>query len=243
MIELIKEILFGVNDPNIQYAIAPWLMAVTGAAQVLSGWDWGGKRRKALARARRAYEAQKEVYKGLDTSNPFSELTNPYRDMENTAEDLRVNTQAADFQRQMFRQQQADTLSQFRGAAGASGIAGLAQVMANQAQTQSQRIAADIAQQEAANRKLVAMQAARLQEMEAKGQFMTDTTIMKGELGSMQMEQSKQATLLGMDAQMVSGAQKAVQAGQQMMAQGFGNLAGGFGEAWDPTTKSFKFFE
>ena len=40
-----------------------------------------------------------------------------------------------------------------RGAAGGSGIAGLAQALANQGQLQTQRISASIGQQEAANQK------------------------------------------------------------------------------------------
>ena len=43
----------------------------------------------------------------------------------------------------------------------------------------------------------------------------------------MQMEQSKQATLLGMDAQSVQGAQAAVQAGNQMMMSGISDVIGG----------------
>ena len=45
------------------------------------------------------------------------------------------------------------------------------------------------------------------------------------------MEQSKQSTLLGMDAQSVTGAQKAVQAGQQMMMSGISDVIGGVGAA------------
>jgi len=225
MIELIKEILFGVNNNDIHQAVLPALTAVAGLAQVLGGIDWGGKRRKALNRARETYNAQKEIYKGLDTSNPFADLTNPYKNLENTMEDLTVNKQQAQFQNQVFQQNQANTMAQLRSAAGSSGVAGLAQIMANQAQTQSQRIAASIGEQEAANRKLAAMQAAKLQEMEASGQFATDMAIMKGDLTSMQMEQSKQATLLGMDAQAVTGAQQVITAGKQMMGKGLGTIA------------------
>ena len=62
------------------------------------------------------------------------------------------------------------------------------------------------------------------------------------------MEQSKQATLLGMDAQAVTGAQSAVMQGQQMMAQGLGNIVGGATQAWNPTggadgKGAFEFFK
>ena len=53
MIELIKEILFGVNDPNTHQAFLPAAMAIGGIAQMAMGYDWGGKRRKAAAKAKK----------------------------------------------------------------------------------------------------------------------------------------------------------------------------------------------
>ena len=61
------------------------------------------------------------------------------------------------------------------------------------------------------------------------------------------MEQSKQATLLGMDAQSVAGAQRAVAAGQQQMASGIGTMAMGVMSAYNPNAgpdeKSFNFLK
>jgi len=227
MIELIQEILFGVSDPNLNYAAFPF-MAVAGLAQAAAGFDWGGKRRKAAARAREAYDAQKKIYSGLDTSNAFEDLQNRYEGMENTMEDLTVNQQQAQFEKQMFQQQQANTLSQLRGAAGSSGIAGLAQAMANQGATQAQRASASIGQQEAKNKLLAAQQASKIQQLERAGASTVDQLKAKGELSSMQMEQSKQATLLGMDAQAATGAQQAVLQGQQMMTQGLSTVVGSY---------------
>jgi len=235
MIELIKEILFGVSDPNTQQAFIPAVIAVAGLAQMAAGYDWGGKRKAAAKRAKDAYDAQKDIYRGLDTSNPFANLQNRYEGMENTMEDLTVNQQQAQFEKQMFQQQQANIMSQLRGAAGSSGVAGLAQVMANQAQTQSQRAAASIGQQEAKNKLLAAQHAAKIDQLEAAGASAVDQLKAKGELSSIQMEQSKQATLLGMDAQAYTGAQQAVLQGQQMVAQGLSTVAG----SYDPTTKTW----
>ena len=249
MIELIKEILFGVNDPNTHQAFLPAAMAIGGIAQMAMGYDWGGKRKKALAKQRAAYEEQKDVFRGLDTSNAFAGLENryagmdnQYRDTENTMEDLTVNTQQAEFEQQMFGQSQANTLQSLRGAAGSSGIAGLAQVMANQSQSQAQQASASIGKQEARNKLLMAQQAAkndqllrgesaRIDQIGRQGASQVDQLKAQGQLQSMQMEQSKQSTLLGMDAQGVQGAQNAVQAGNQMMASGFSNVIGGVGGA------------
>ena len=229
MIELIKEILFGVDDPNVHQAFLPAAMAIGGLAQMAMGYDWGGKRRKALAKSRAAYEKQKNIYRGLDTSNAFADLENQYEGMENTFEDLTVNTQQAQFEKQMFQQSQANTMQGLRGAAGGSGVAGLAQAMSNQAMNQAQQISASIGKQEAQNKLLAAQQAAKIDQLQAAGQTQVDQLMAKGKLTSMQMEQSKQGTLLGMDAQSVEGAQKAVMAGNQMMAGGVSNLVGGLG--------------
>jgi hypothetical protein len=58
----------------------------------------------------------------------------------------------------------------------------------------------------------------------------------------MQMEQSKQGTLLGMDAQGVQGAQSAVMQGQQMMAEGLGNVVGGVAGAYQGKGKPMKWW-
>jgi len=234
MIELIKELLFGVDDPNVHQAFIGTAMAIGGLAQMAMGYDWGGKRRKAAAKAKAAYEKQKNIYRGLDTSNAFAGLENQYEGMENTFEDLTVNTQQAQFEKQMFQQSQANTMQGLRSAAGGSGVAGLAQAMSNQAMTQSQRAAATIGQQEAKNKMLAAQQAAKIDQLQAAGQTQVDQLIAKGELTSMQMEQSKQGTLLGMDAKSFEGANAAVMQGKQMMAEGMGNLVGGATQAWNP---------
>ena len=69
--------------------------------------------------------------------------TNPY-------EDMTVNTQAAEFQRDMQAQQQADTLQALRGARGSAGAASLATAMSRQAAEKERAIAADIGKQEQA---------------------------------------------------------------------------------------------
>lgn len=231
MLELIEIFLFGSNDPNLNQAFMPALMVAGGVAKGLMGYDWGGRRRKALAAAREKFEKQKDVFRGLDTSNAYADIENKYKNMENPFEDMRVNTQQAEFEKQMFQQSQANTLNTLRSSAGRSGVAGLAQAMSNQAMTQAQKTAASIGKQEAQNKLLAAQQASKIEQLERRGADTAQQLRAKGELSSMQMEQSKQSTLLGMDAQSVTGAQKAVQAGQQMMMSGISDVIGGVGAA------------
>ena len=230
MLELIEIFFFGSNDPGANQAFIGTAMAIGGLAKGLMGYDWGGKRKKALAKSRAAFEKQKDVYRGLDTSNAYADIENKYEGMENAFEDIRVNTQQAQFEKQMFQQSQANTLQSLRGAAGGSGIAGLAQAMSNQAMTQAQKTSAAIGKQEAQNKLLAAQETSRIDQLERAGADSTQQLIAKGELTSMQMEQSKQSTLLGMDAQSVTGAQQAVQAGNQMMTSGISDIIGGVGD-------------
>ena len=205
----------------------PAVMAIGGLAQAAAGFDWGGRRKKALAKARRAYDQQRNIYKGLDTSNAFEGMQNQYAGLENTFEDVTVNQQQAQFEKQMFQQQQSNIMQQMKGAAGGSGVAGLAQAMG---------------QQEAKINLMAAQQAGRLQEMEAGEGSKIQQLERQGKLTSMQMEQSKQGTLLGMDAQGVQGAQSAVMQGQQMMAEGLGNVVGGVAGAYQGKGKPMKWW-
>lgn len=243
MLEFIEIFFFGSNDQNVHQAfLSAGLMIAGGVAKGLMGYDWGGKRRNALVNARKDYNKQKDVFRGLDTSNAFAGIENRYKGMENAFEDLTVNTQQAEFEKQMFQQSQANTLQSLGSAAGGSGVAGLAQAMSNQAMNQAQKVSASIGKQEAQNKLLAAQQAAKIDQLERAGETTVDQLKAKGELSSMQMEQSKQSTLLGMDAQSVTGAQQAVQAGNQMMTSGISDVIGGVGSSFDSTGK-FKPFE
>ena len=189
-------------------------LALVGATLTAGGSIYGGiaqnKLRKKMDRRRRKGQkqlaAQRQIYQNLDTSNPFL-------NMENTMEDLTINQKQADFEKQAFEQSQSNILSGLRGAAGGSGVAALAQSLAQQGQLASQRSAASIGQQERQNQMAQAQMAGQIQQMQRQG-----------ESQSQQMEMQKQGTLLGMDQQNVNmytqAAIGAQQAGNQMMQQG-----------------------
>ena len=158
-------------------------------------------------RERRSQQAllaeQQEEYKSMVFKNPFES-------MENTFEDLTVNQQQAEFQAQQGAQQRANIMQNLQGAAGGSGIAGLAQALANQGQLQTQRISASIGQQEARNQALMAKGAANVQLLDRKGEQFVQ-----------QSEMNRQATLLGIEMGQATGANLAAQQAQanQMNAQ------------------------
>ena len=109
-------------------------------------------------------------------------------------EDLTVNQQQADFERQSFQQTQANIMENLRGAAGGSGIASLAQSLAQQGQIAAQKSATSIGQQEAANERARAAQAGQIQSMERQG-----------ELISRQQQREQSETLMGLQLQKMGG--------------------------------------
>jgi len=170
-------------------------------------------------------DAQKEEYKKMKFENPYE--NNPYA--ENVYEDLTVNQQQAQFQAQQGSQQRANIMQSMKGAAGGSGIAALAQSMANQGSLQTQKISASIGMQESANQKLKAQGAQKVQSGEALRQ--------SGEKWVQEKEMDRQSTLLGVQmgasAGANLGAQNAALNQQQVDAaaaasntQAIGSLAG-----------------
>ncbi len=144
-----------------------WVMVtvavVGGAAKMMAANKERKARKKEQQRANREMAKQKAALQGL-------ELSNPYADMQNTMEDLAINQQQVDYERQQTAVNQANTMQALQGAAGGSGIAGLAQQVMNQGQQAAQRTAANIGQQERANQQMRAQQAAQLQNQRAQGE-------------------------------------------------------------------------
>ena len=210
-------------------------MAAMGIAQagasILGGLIGGGARRREQRQAREAMEKSRAAYMQQEYVNPYANLENPY-------EDLTVNQQQAQFQGQQMDAQRANIMRGLKGAAGASGIASLAQAMANQGQLQTQRISASIGQQEARNQMLM-----------AKGASAADMAERGGEQWLQSAELDKTATLLSMAYGEATGANVAVQtakanqmnakiAQQQIQADAFGTVAQGVaGHDWSQYKK------
>ncbi len=191
-------------------------MAIKGAATALSGTVkavgslfGGGKRRREQRRAKAELGQMKEKYNQLDTSNPYANITNPYQN-------LTVNTQAADFAAQQTSQNSANIMSGLAAAAGGSGIAALAQSMANSQAQQTQQASASIAQQESKN-----------QIMAAQGENQRQMAMAQGEEKSRQMEADKVGTQLGMAQSRLTAANEARAAAKDDLVGGLGDMVGG----------------
>jgi len=157
------------------------------------------------------YEKQKAEYKSFQFKNPYAGLQNYYEGMENVFEDLTVDTQAAEFQMERGEQQRANIMEAFRASAGGSGIAGLAQSLANQGILQASQVSASIAQQERQNQIMMAKGASQIQTMERQGLSAADMAMRGGEAMVQQAEMSRQSTLLGVEMSGMAGANAGVQ--------------------------------
>ena len=183
-------------------AIAAGASAITPAiATIISAgiglFSSSRTRRDARRRSAEALKRQQEQQAKLDEEIEkyrAIQFENPYQNIENPFEDLTVNQQAAQFQAQQIQQQQANLLEGFKGAAGSSGIGGLAQILANQGALQTQKASASIAQQEQANQKAAASADLRIQQLQGAGDAMVQ-----------QAQSSRQATILGMNQSVMAG--------------------------------------
>ena len=162
------------------------------------------EQQEKLIASRNTLEEQKQEYKEFT-------FQNPYADVENFYEDIQVDTQAADFQMEQAAQQRANILSSLRGAAGASGIGGLAQALANQATMQARQVSVDIGRQER-----------RAQIMARQGAQQADMLRRQGQAAVQSAEFGRTSTLLASEYGQTAGAEAGVQAayGNEMAAFG-----------------------
>ena len=199
--------------------IAP--MVALGLAQagasLICGLIGSRRRKKEQEDARTAMETSRSRYENQQYRNPYANLENPY-------EDLTVNQQQAQFEAQQGAQSRADILEGLRGTAGAAGVSGLAQAMANQSALGAQRISASIGQQETRNQRLRAQGEMQTQRMEAAGEAMVAGK-----------EEQRIETLYGMDMSRLTAANQARQQARQQMiggiGQGLSTIAGGMGSS------------
>jgi len=180
-----------------------------GVAKAISAGKAKRAAEKEKKKAKAEMERRKQQFAQLDTSNPFANL-------ENKMEDLTVNQQEADFMKQQQQQSQANILNQMKGAAGGSGIAALAQTMANQGSLDAQKASISIGKQEQANQMAERNAAAAIQAKEREG-----------EMKSRDMERNKISTLMGMSAADVEASEAKKAAAEKAKWEGVNTAASG----------------
>ena len=177
------------------------------------------------AAAKNEMSKMKKEYENLDTSNLAAGVRNPFANLENTFEDMTVNQQQAQFQSQQFQQSQANIMDSLGGAAGGSGIAGLAQTLANQGILSAQKSSASIGMQEAQNQKMANQQAAKNQAMEGQGEMYAEKMRQAGAQEARGLEYQKTSTLFGMSQQRTAAANNAIRQAKADQMSAIGDIA------------------
>ena len=164
-----------------------------------------GKRRRGSSLQRQLAEAQRKFEERLDAyeESQFKPLDEEALKQENVMEELEVDTQAQDYAREQFQQQQANIMAGMRGVAGGSGIAGLAQALSNQAKQQARETQISISEQLRANRAMERQETARLKAQER-------AVTLANMQGANQFEIDKMTTLIGVAGEQVKGARQAI---------------------------------
>jgi len=184
------------------------LGGVKALTSIAGGIIGSGKRKREQRQAQAGYDKTLARLENMDTSNPYANQQNVY-------EDLTVNTQQADMLAGQQQQALGNTMQNLQGAAGGSGIAALAQSMANQQSQNLQRATASIGQQESQNQRLMMGQEAQMQQ-----------NMVEGDMLSRQMEASKTTGMLNRAGQRLSAANQARQQATNSIMGGVGEMIG-----------------
>ena len=175
-----------------------------------AGSLFGGRARRQAQK-----EAGRKLQQRIGEYEQFN-FVNEYANIDNPLEDLRVNTQQAEFVSQQQQQGLANTLDTLRSGGGGLGAAALAQAMANQQSQNLIQASASIGTQESANQMAAAQAQQQLNLQEAAGAM----DVQESEFG-------RTSTLLDMSAQNKLRADQARQEATQALVGGLGKMAGG----------------
>ena len=193
--------------------LAPLASALGSGAQglvgIASGMIGSGARKREQRSAQGDYDRNMARFNNLDTSNIYANQQNMY-------EDSTVNQKEAEFTRAQNMQSQANIMGGMNQAAGGSGIAAMAQALANEGATAAQSASVSIGNQEAANQSNFQAAATNIQNQK-----------LAGEEASREAEREKTTTLLGMSQNRLGAANAARAAATSAIVGGVGTMMGG----------------
>lgn len=192
--------------PGMMSAIGTGVQGLMGIAGGIIG---SGKRKREQREAQGEYNRNKARFNNLDTSNIYANQQNMY-------EDSTVNLKEAEFTKQQQMQTQANIMGGMNQSAGGSGIAAMAQALANQGSADAQSASVSIGNQEAANQSNFQAAATNIQAQK-----------LAGEEASREAELNKTSTLMGMSQNRLGAANAARAAATSSIMGGIGTLAGG----------------
>ena len=189
---------------------------MAGAGIIKSGLQLAGALKNKGAVDQELKTSRAKFQKSRDRYENF-QFTNPWQQAENVAEDLTVNTQAAEFQAMNADQALAASLETMRETGGGAGSA---QAIANAALASQQGISASIAQQEQQNQIARARGAMEVQNLRLQGEEDIQTQRLEQTQGVLNMNQAR-----------MQAANQAKNLNQQRIAGSATGLASGLGGA------------
>jgi len=222
----IIELLIGSPDLGMHYGALPMAaigMGVKALGSIAGGVIGSGQRKAEERAAQQEFDVAKRALLDRDISDPTKNL-------ENQFEDLTVSTKADEMRVAGQQQALANTLTSMKGAAGGSGIAALAQSIANQ---QSQNIAQGTANLQAREAALAGTKA------QAANAF--QQTKLQGDLMQREMQQELATDKFQLAGQRLGAAKAARAQATKSLMSGVGTLAGAglagaFGDKSDPNS-------
>ena len=198
----------------------------------------GAQRRREQRAANEDMGNQMDAWEDTKMKNPYAGVKNPYENLENVYEDQTVNLKQAEFEKEQSQQAMANVMAGMQGAAGGSGVAGLAQVLANQGVKQAQQASVSIGAQEQTNQQRMVAESGRLQELKVKGEQKRDMLEREGERMVEQYDMDKQAKMLDFAGQRQNAANQAIDNMNNQIDQfATGALKAGVGMASDWLSK------
>ena len=199
--------------------VALGLGIAKGVSSIIGGISERKRLKRENERAKKQYQKNRADLKAIDITNPYQNLQTKF---ENPFEDLTINQQQADFEAQQAAQSRANILGTLRQTAGGSGIAGLAQAVANQATTDTARASASIGRQEAVNQRLSAQGAQRAQFAGAEA----ERVVARGEAAREASEAERQRQLIDLRV----GRNMQARDFRAQRAQAMTDIVGGIGQ-------------
>ena len=188
-------------------------------AKLFNALFGGAARRREQRAANEDLGNQMDAWEDTKMTNPYAGVKNPYSDMENVYEDQTVNLKQAEFEKEQSQQSMANIMANMKGAAGGSGVAGLAQVLANQGAKQAQQAAVSIGQQEQANQARARAETGRLQQLDVEGAQKADLMEREGARMVEQFDFRKQEKMLDIATQRKMASDQAIENAEAQMDQ------------------------
>tara|TARA_R100000458_G_scaffold59835_1_gene72079 strand:+ start:10049 stop:10792 length:744 start_codon:yes stop_codon:yes gene_type:complete len=219
-------------------ALAPLGMGVLQAGLGYMGYSMGKSARDAESiAARNEVDRARRAYMDIEYVNPYTGTKNWYADMQNVYEDATINQQQAQFMRQQQLGTGATTMEGLRGAAGSSGVGGLALAFGRSQGLQAQEAAASIGAQESQLMRARLAQQAQLNKLERGGAAAMENRMVQGSIWQQGKQESRARELFAMGMQRDMAAQSAQQQAQNLLMGGIGagfeSLMAGYGPSGD----------